>query len=73
MHARVPLDELNDALERRSGLVGLAGASDMRAVLERAAGTRHDGCSMTTASIPQTASRSSSFSSTPSDPRSSAA
>ena len=37
MHAHVPLDELNDALEHRSGLAGLAGNGDMRSVLERAA------------------------------------
>jgi acetate kinase len=35
-HARVPLDELNDTLEHRSGLAGLAGNGDMRSVLERA-------------------------------------
>ena len=35
-HARVPLDELNDTLEHRSGLAGLAGNGDMRAVLTAA-------------------------------------
>jgi acetate kinase len=32
------VDELGDALERRSGLLGLAGTADMREVLERRAG-----------------------------------
>ena len=41
-HARVPLDELNDALEHRSGLLGLAGDGDMRSVLERAAAGEAD-------------------------------
>jgi len=34
--------ELADALEHRSGLLGLAGSADMRAVLERAAGGHAD-------------------------------
>jgi acetate kinase len=36
-HAHLPLDEMNDALEHRSGLTGLAGTPDMRAVLASAA------------------------------------
>jgi acetate kinase len=32
------IDEVGDALEHRSGLYGLAGSADMRAVLERAEG-----------------------------------
>lgn len=36
-HARVPPHELATALERRSGLAGLAGSGDMREVLARAA------------------------------------
>lgn len=35
-HEGVPVDELSDGLERRSGLLGLAGTSDMRAVLDGA-------------------------------------
>jgi len=42
VHARVPLDELNDTLEYRSGLTGLAGTGDMRLVLERAAAGETD-------------------------------
>ncbi len=42
VHARVPLDELNEALEHRSGLAGLTGTSDMRSVLERAAAADPD-------------------------------
>src|SRR5439155_18440310 len=36
-HAGVPPAELTDALEHRSGLLGLAGTADMRGVLEWAA------------------------------------
>jgi acetate kinase len=36
-HAKIPVDELGDALEHRSGLYGLAGTGDMREVLSRAA------------------------------------
>jgi acetate kinase len=36
-HAKIPADELGDALEHRSGLYGLAGTGDMREVLSRAA------------------------------------
>jgi acetate kinase len=36
-HARTPPAELGSALEHRSGLLGLAGTADMRAVVERAA------------------------------------
>ena len=35
-HEEVPVDELSEGLERRSGLLGLAGTSDMRAVLDGA-------------------------------------
>jgi acetate kinase len=35
-HAGTPPAELGDALEHRSGLLGLAGTADMRAILERA-------------------------------------
>jgi acetate kinase len=35
-HAGTPPAELADALEHRSGLLGLAGTADMRAILERA-------------------------------------
>src|ERR1700677_1541426 len=37
-HAGIPADELSDALENRSGLVGLAGTPDLREILARAAG-----------------------------------
>jgi acetate kinase len=37
-HGGVTVDELADALEHGSGLAGLAGTADMRAVLERARG-----------------------------------
>jgi acetate kinase len=37
-HERLSADELADALEHRSGLLGLAGSADMREVLARAAG-----------------------------------
>jgi acetate kinase len=36
-HAGIPADELTDALENRSGLLGLAGTPDLREVLARAA------------------------------------
>jgi acetate kinase len=36
-HERVPVEELARALEHESGLLALAGSSDMRAVLDRAA------------------------------------
>jgi acetate kinase len=36
-HARMPAGELAEALEKRSGLAGLAGTGDMREVLSRAA------------------------------------
>jgi len=36
-HAKIPVDELGDALEHRSGLYGLAGTGEMREVLSRAA------------------------------------
>jgi acetate kinase len=36
-HAKIGVDDLGDALERRSGLTGLAGTGDMREVLSRAA------------------------------------
>jgi acetate kinase len=36
-HAKIPADELGDALEHQSGLYGLAGTADMREVLSRAA------------------------------------
>jgi acetate kinase len=36
-HAGIAASEIGDALERRSGLIGLAGTPDMRAVLGRAA------------------------------------
>lgn len=35
LHAGIGIEEIADALERRSGLVGLAGTPDMRTVLER--------------------------------------
>jgi acetate kinase len=35
-HARVPVAELADAVEHRSGLLGLAGTSDMKGVLQAA-------------------------------------
>ncbi len=35
LHAGIGIEELVDGLERRSGLVGLAGTPDMRTVLER--------------------------------------
>jgi acetate kinase len=37
-HAGISADELTDALENRSGLLGLAGTSDLREILARAAG-----------------------------------
>jgi acetate kinase len=36
-HAGLPADEIAEALEHESGLAGLAGTADLRAVLERAA------------------------------------
>jgi acetate kinase len=36
-HAGIPADELTDALENRSGLLGLAGTADLREILTRAA------------------------------------
>jgi acetate kinase len=41
-HANTPPAELAATLEHRSGLLGLAGTADMRAVLERAAGGEED-------------------------------
>src|SRR6266496_1786703 len=35
-HARLSADQVSDALEHRSGIAGLAGSADMRAVLEAA-------------------------------------
>jgi acetate kinase len=35
-HVGIPVAEIDDALEHRSGLLGLAGTADMRAVVERA-------------------------------------
>ncbi len=41
---RLSVAELTDALEHRSGLLGLAGSADMRAVLERTAGGDSSAC-----------------------------
>jgi acetate kinase len=41
-HAGIPAPELAAALEERSGLLGLAGHSDMRAVLEAAGAGKED-------------------------------
>lgn len=38
-HERVPASELADALEHRSGMLGLTGSADMREILDRAAST----------------------------------
>ncbi len=46
-HERLAPEELADALEHRSGLLGLAGSADMREVLERAsAGDRRAGLAL---------------------------
>ena len=41
-HARLGADEVAEALERRSGILGLAGTADMAAVLEAAAAGKAD-------------------------------
>jgi acetate kinase len=38
-HAKIPVDELSDALEHKSGLYGLAGTGDMLTLLSRATAT----------------------------------